>query len=179
MKGAIGNAFILNMVITFILIFYMLLIGSMAYSKAYKVKNYLLNSVVSYDEKIRNKFYSSSNFGNDRLGSNLSDEFQRAGSFGNYVDESLHDYGYILSTANQTCPEKDGYSILRDNYVGGYDYCIYWNFQQALIDENSNNPIYLKYNYMVLVYMKFDFPVIGDYIKIPMTGETKTITIFR
>ena len=51
MKGAVGNAFILNMVITFILIFYTLLIGSMAYSKAYRTKNYLINMI---DEFARN-----------------------------------------------------------------------------------------------------------------------------
>ena len=43
MKGAIGNAFILNMVITFIIIFYVLLIGSVAYSKAYRINTFLIN----------------------------------------------------------------------------------------------------------------------------------------
>ena len=51
MKGALGNAFILNMVITFIIIFFSLLIGSMAYSKAYKTKNFIMNAI---DENINN-----------------------------------------------------------------------------------------------------------------------------
>ena len=51
MKGAIGNALILNIVITFIFIFFILLIGSMAYSKAYKTKNYLINMIDQYDGK--------------------------------------------------------------------------------------------------------------------------------
>lgn len=174
MKGAIGNAFILNMVITFILIFYMLLIGSMAYSKAYKVKNYLLNSVVSFDERKRNE----SNLDNSNLSTMLKNNFT-GNAFNDYVNSSLHDYGYILSTASNTCPKKDGYEILKNNRIGEYDYCIYWNFTTESISKTSTDSIYVKYNYMVLSYMKFDFPVIGDYVKIPMTSESKTITIFR
>lgn len=178
MKGAIGNAFILNMVITFIVIFYMLLIGSMAYSKAYKVKNYLLNSIVNYDEASRNKIKNSNRMTNDNLKLIINGYVATGGFFDEEVDETLSKYGYSLSYQDKSCPEKTGYSVLKNTLVGHYDYCIYWNF-----DENfsniDNDMIYNKYNYMVLVYMKFDFPVIGNFIKVPLTGETKTITVFN
>ena len=66
MKGAIGNAFILNMVITFIIIFFMLLIGSMAYSKAYKTNKFLLDSVVNYADLCEDKL-GKDNFKNDKM----------------------------------------------------------------------------------------------------------------
>ena len=52
MKGAIGNALIMNIVITFIVIFYSILIGSMAYSKAYKTQyDKINNKLIELREK--------------------------------------------------------------------------------------------------------------------------------
>ena len=171
MKGAIGNAFILNMVITFIVIFYMLLITSMAYSKAYKVKNYLLNSIVSFDEKINYRIW------------NIDDRVE------NYFDSSVNDYlgrvGYILSSKNKTCPNKDGfdpkdngYKLIRDTSVGSYDFCVYRK-NYSLSNSNSDFFFSEKYTYKVISYMKFDFPVIGNFIKLPLSGESKMIIHYK
>lgn len=175
MKGAIGNAFILNMVITFIVIFYMLLISSMAYSKAYKVKNYLISSVISYDEKLRSEGKKLSNI------SDFTIKFQK-NEWESSVNETLSNYGYILAT-DRHCPVDDldrypkdgGYRNIRNTKAGSYDYCIYLKFNSDFDDVM----ISAKYNYMVLVYMKFDFPVVGNFLKLPLTGETKTITVFK
>lgn len=167
MKGAIGNAFILNLVITFMLIFFSLLIGSMAYSKAYKAKNYLINLIDKYKTAGKNDFYDS--------------DSQNGKEWDAEVNEYFGKIGYIISDKEKGCPYKDNstdgrrsYYIIRNtNY--GYDYCIY-----IKRDNLVNNPLMTsKYNYMVLVYMKFDLPVIGDYIKIPITGETKSYTVLR
>jgi len=163
MKGAIGNAFILNMVITFILIFYVLLIGSMAYSKAYKTKNFILNTVDEYVNK-----------GND-----FSNYTESGREFNGKVNEYLGKIGYpIVTQYNQTtCPGKEGYINWKSPYEGEYEYCIYRKTHIGLRDNNS--VVANRYNYMVLVYMKFDFPVIGQFIKLPITGETKTYTEFK
>lgn len=174
MKGAIGNAFILNMVITFIVIFYMLLISSMAYSKAYKVKNYLINSVVSYDEKLRSEGKKLSGF-NDFIREFKKNDWDLT------VNDTLSKYGYILAL-DKHCPVNEfdrypkntKYVNIRNTKAGSYDYCIYLNY---IIGDDAM--IFAEYNYMVLVYMKFDFPVVGNFLKLPLTGETKTITVFK
>lgn len=168
MKGAIGNAFLLNVVITFILIFFSLLIGSMAYSKAYKTKNFLLNLVEQFQEE----------------GKSITT--QNRNEWNNLANEYLSKVGYTLVTTKSSCPDKSdgkkadskkdtGYQIWRNKSVGDYDYCIYKRLHVYDADSIMN----FNLNYMVLVYMKFDFPIIGEFIKIPITGETKTFTVLK
>lgn len=166
MKGAIGNAFILNMVITFIIIFFSLLIGSMAYSKAYKTKNFIMNAI---DENINN---------GDSF-QDFSSYTKKGKEFNDKVNEYLGRIGYPIAekTNPSTCPSKDGYEKWKSPYAGEYEYCIYR--KNYITSADNNSIIQEKYNYMVLVYMKFDIPVIGQFIKLPVTGETKTYTNFK
>lgn len=167
MKGAIGNALILNIVITFIFIFLSLLIGSMAYSKAYKTKKYLINLIDKYDSKKEGFDYFMFR------GTPQADEWD------DEVNQYLGRIGYIMNQrSTSTCPNKSEYNYTYERgNDNGYDYCVYIRFD---IEAQDNNPTILeRYNYMVLVYMKFDLPVIGDYIKIPITGETKSYTVLR
>jgi hypothetical protein len=170
MKGAIGNALLLNIVITFIGIFYLLIIGAMAYSKAFKVKNYLLDSLIYYDEL---------------HGELPSSEMERAfkgntTSWNNIVYPFLSNIGYNISHEDNTCPNKNGahpndsgYKLIRDTKTGQYDYCIYIKRYDTSGFATS------KYSYKVISYMKFDFPIVGKFMKLSMSGETKTITKFK
>ena len=163
MKGAIGNAFILNMVITFIIIFFSLLIGSMAYSKAYKTKNFLLNLIDEFETNKKGDFVVNK---------------EQAQEWNEKANEYLQKVGYPLAK-EKNCPDKKekGYSWFKNNAAGQYDYCIYKKV--SIIPQDMNPIVANRYNYMVLVYMKLDLPVIGDYIKIPITGETKQYTYFK
>ena len=169
MKGAIGNAFILNMVITFMIIFFSLLIGSMAYSKAYKTKNYILNLIDEYEREGKNSF--------NRRDSKDGEDWDKD------VNEYLGKIGYIINNKNiNTCPDEstkynNSYEKWVTNENGRYDYCVYRKY--SVRDKDDNPSMMRRYNYMVLVYMKFDLPVIGDYIKVPITGETKVYTVLR
>lgn len=168
MKGAIGSAFILNLVITFIFLFFGLLIGSMAYSKAYKVKNYILNTLVMYDNE------------NGQLPDN---ETARENSgWNSMVNGYLAKVGYHISTSANTCPLKGDhhpdnayYKIVRNTTVGSYDYCVYIREYSLGRDSLAID----KYTYKVITYMKFDFPVMGSFFKIPLTGESKVITKYE
>ncbi len=192
MKGAIGNAFILNMVITFIIIFFMLLIGSVAYSKAYKVNKYLLDSLMDYVEYVNTvdnqKNICFTDNCNSKVDINWSDK----------VNEYLHRSGYILSNGTGTCPsvaghdsddefafvypddvdDKSPYVLKRNTKEGEYDYCIY---QKRYYEKNKADDIFTKkrYTYKVLSYMKFDFPIIGEFIKLPIVSESKVVVNFH
>lgn len=164
MKGAIGNAFILNMVITFMLIFYTLLIGSMAYSKSYRTKNYLINLIDEFERNEKGDFTSTATLKNQ-----WDDE----------ANEYLEKVGYQLSTSQgNTCKTNiDKYSLYLGNGAGRYDYCIYKRID--IKDGDGNKVIKQRYNYMVLVYMKLDVPVLGQFMKFPIRGETKQYIIYR
>ena len=162
MKGALGNALIMNIVITFMIIFFSLLIGSMAYSKAYKTKNYLINMIEKYEDEGLSKF---------------TDEEEAAGKKWNTeVNEYLKNVGYQINGNKSTCKHRDGYQVARDN-KNDYNYCIYINYNIDGGDQNAL--VLLRYNYLVLVYMQFDIPVLGNYFRLPVTGETRSYTIFR
>lgn len=162
MKGAIGNAFILNIVITLVIIFFTLLIGSMAYTKAYKTKNHLITSIEKYNSE-------------NKLGMANIKLYGGMDKWKEIVDPYLGKVGYSLSTKEKTCPNKEelGYEVLKDTSIGDYEYCIYKKTKQKTGIINHID------QYMVLVYMKLELPVIGDRIKLPITSETKTYTYYN
>ncbi len=166
MKGAIGNALILNIVITFMGIFFTLLIGSMAYSKAYKTKNYIINALDKLD-------YEPIGKRNDYLGIYTVPEKSKK-QLQDLVNPYLSKIGYTISTEANKCPKKEGYRIMKNTEVGDYEYCIYIKMHSDY--DSGNTTVMGKWNYMVVVYMKLDLPVIGQFLKIPISGETKTYT---
>lgn len=187
MKGAIGNAFILNMVITFIIIFFMLLIGSMAYSKAYKTNKFLTDSLESYVE-----YFNVVDNQKDICFSDCSGKIKK--KWNDIVNDYLGKAGYILSSSNSTCPKTNGendegnnvyvdpndsgYVLKRDTRIGDYDYCIY---QKRYYELNETDDFFSKrrYSYKVISYMKFDFPIIGEFIKLPIVSETRVILNYK
>ena len=172
MRGAIGNALLMNIVITFIFIFFMFLIGSVAYSRAYNVNRFLVDRLTStaedYDKGEGLKKYFSK-------GSNKSE-------WNNKVNYQLQNAGYYLSNVGNTCPSVDdptgATELIWDTKAGSYDYCIY---QIRLYEKNELDDTFTKkrYYYRVISYARFDFPLVGDFIKIPIKGETKTIIKFK
>lgn len=142
MRQAVGNAFVLNLVITFIALMMLVFVGSISYSKSYKVKNRIINLIEN------NKGYDQ----------DVSDD----------IEEVLSDVGYQISN-NQNC---DKYKVNKDSKVvyptsefrSGYRYCI--------IENKTNTGKY----YTVVAFMKFEFPVIGNYVEFPVKGETKIMS---
>ena len=164
MKGAIGNALIMNIVITFITIFFALLIGAMAYSKAYKVKNFIVNEIELFERQDKHDFNSPLFYKND---------WDKA------VNEYLGKVGYHIANSSSSCPDKSDEGFVKWVWAteGRYDYCIY---NKYIITDSVNDPIIRKkYYYQVKVFMKMDFPIIGEALKLPITSETKTYTIYR
>ena len=47
------------------------------------------------------------------------------------------------------------------------------------VDENDDDFTKKRFYYRVISYARFDFPLVGDFIKIPIKGETKTIIKFK
>lgn len=178
MKGAIGNAFILNMVITFIIIFFMLLIGSVAYTKSYKINKFLLDSLNDYVDEFNSTPNGKGGYLNQK--DICFDCKNTSTSWSERVNEYLSKSGYILSNASDTCPSytDEDFKIVRNTQVGDYDYCIY---QKRYYDLNELDDKMTKkrYSYKVVSYMKFDFPIFGEFIKLPIVSESKVILNFH
>lgn len=150
MRGAIGNAMVMNIVITFIILTTAFLVSSISYSKAFKVKTKIIDIIEKYD----GDFNKTS--GNESV---ITSE----------INQFLGQTGYrtTSATAKGNCNKYvDSSKETLMGTTSSYDICI--------IKKNNNSSTYHGPYYKVVVYMYFDFPIIGDMIKIPVSGETRS-----
>lgn len=96
MREAIGSSLLFNLVITFVIVMIAFLISSLAYSKAFKVKNRIINII----EK------------NEGFDNSLSSE----------INNELSNMGYRVSK-NHNCKKIDNIELVSTG--NSYEYCIY------------------------------------------------------
>lgn len=144
MRQAVGSAFILNLVIFFITLMMLIFVGSISYSKAYKVKNRIINIIED------NKGYDDSSI--------------------EEIETVLADIGYQIGQTSNCAKVKPNVESVqvypRSDFVSGYRYCIFKN------ETSNNGGVY----YTVVTFMRFDFPVIGNFAEFPVKGETKVLS---
>lgn len=154
MREAIGNTFIVNLLMVFIGVISALLIGSISYSKAFKVKNRIIYTIEKY--------------GGWEVYSGSTNIVQTE------IEASLKDIGYQLKLANSfayggsSCKDnssEDGSELVygKAGQTVTYHYCVY----------KFNNE--KGYYYRVIAYMHFDIPLIGNYLEFPVAGETQSL----
>lgn len=152
MREAIGNTFIVNLLMVFLGVMSALLVGSVSYSKAFKVKNRIIYTIEKYG------------------GWNVrtSDGYNVVQS---EIEANLKEVGYPLVVSNPFtggCPNRSGATIVYGGHTGGtskntYHYCVY--------EYQSEKGHY----YGVTTFMHFDIPLIGNYLEFPVNGKTKAI----
>ena len=154
MKEAIANAGVFNLVIIFVIILLAFFIGSLSYSKAFKVKNKIIEEIEKHQG------YT--------IGVNDSSEGR--------VEEWIKNIGYRQNVGNvkntSVCPStasgnggEDGVLL---NETGDYQYCVY---EFDTCSEKSDKAKCGKY-YRVITYMYFDIPIISQLLRLPVSGET-------
>ena len=156
MNQAIGNALLFNIIIAVVIILIAFFVGSLSYTKAFKVKNRIIEEI----EK------------NQNYDGNAETEIQKWLKSGGPNGEGI---GYKINAnvkntycpAITPCPSGTSSCALK-NQTSVYQYCVY---EINTCGSTSNKYICGKY-YRVVTFMYFDFPVIGDFIRIPVTGET-------
>ena len=151
MREAIGSAFIVNLILIFIGVISALVIGSISYSKAYKVKDRIVYIIEKHD--------GWNTAAEEEVTKNLK-------SIGYKIDngyrskcESIYErrYGSSYDAANLVHGKNDG--------SGKYDYCVYKNHYDSGIGDY----------YSVTTFMHFDIPLIGGLLEFPVNGETSVI----
>ncbi len=150
MRESIGATWLLGLVIAFIIFFSSFLALSVNYSKAFNVKNNIVDFVEKYE-------------GN-------TCETRKA------IGEYLYDVGYLVAG---NCPtEKDddgnvirtykGYGTDGNETSGKAYYCI---SEEAHEDDNGLKKTWFS----VIVFFKVDLPIIGDLTTFRIKGETESI----
>ncbi|MBS7020780.1 MAG: hypothetical protein KH135_02775 [Firmicutes bacterium] len=146
MREAIGNTFVFNIIVTFVIIFIIIFAGSSSYSKAAKVKNTILDILVQNSDTMKGT--------DDRLPASVV----------NKIDGELKAIGYRVNPERkQNCkrPTEDRNAKLM-NPTSNYHYCV-WRI-----------PAERGYYYHVTAYLYFEFPIVSV-IEYPITGESRVI----
>lgn len=152
MKEAIANLGVFNLIITFVIILLAFFIGSLSYTKAFKVKNKIVEEI----EKDKGYF---------------TDITEPA------VEDWLSEIGYRMNTGfnSYQCPLEtyNGINGTVVNTSSDYQYCVYkFDSCEGKITDKKKCSIH----YRVVAYMYFDVPIINNLVKIPVKGETVSIT---
>lgn len=146
MKEAIGNSLIFGIVITFIILFMLFFATSLSYTKAFKVKNKIVEILEKHDDILGEK---STNSG--MLNTTVEQE----------INDVLGEIGYRISNEPNNCPIRNEKEAVIKNLTANYEYCIY--------EYSTNKGIY----YGVTTYIYYEIPVIGTKLRFPVYGETK------
>lgn len=96
MKEALGNTFIVNIVILFVVVFMFLFVGSMSYTKAYKIKNKIINFIEDSGT------YDATTIDN--------------------INTTLKQMGYRVVSGVPKCNDRGGTLLTTD--ANNYRYCI-------------------------------------------------------
>ena len=145
MKDAVGGSLLLNIVVIFTSIVILFFAGIMAYSKAYKIKNRIIEVIEkyeTYDDTVEPK-----------------------------LEEDLRKSGYIVATSAQVAAKcTDGQNLNSSEYL----YCVYRKSCDEY-DPDDENVCIGQRHYEVVTFIHFDFPVIGNMLTFKVKSETKML----
>ena len=140
MKESISYTFLLNIIITFIVISFFVIMCIMSYTRAFRVNSKIVNAI-----EIAEGYNSLSK---RQIDSILTTGYQKL---------------------NVTCPPKEGQNAIDHN-------------GNELPNNKTDNGICIyyfdngdKYNYGVITYMTFDFPIINSIVRIPVYTRTMSL----
>ena len=166
MNGSVGNSLLLYIVIFVIIAVMLFYVGIISYSKAYRVKD----NIIEIIEKYKTYEYDPS------ISIELAPAVQRD------IHDSLKQSGYGITTAQklrESCEsgsvqnhiqnivgESGSFTNLHNVSTNDYNYCVF----------SVNKSAYEGGNYYIVVtFVHFDLPIIGDRLNIPVYGETKIL----
>lgn len=152
MREALGSSLLLNIVVFFVGIVIIFFIGTLSYSKAYRVKNRIIEIIEKYG---------------------IYEDGAKS-----EINQTLANAGYNIS-ANDLCSssrvqrhlidevglEFDSDSVISNLNDQSFNYCVF---------EATNKTSNGRY-YIIVTFVHFEFPLIGDIINIPVYGETKIL----
>lgn len=159
MRESIGGAWILTIVVLFIVLFSGYLAVSINYTKAFKVKNYIINTIE------QNEGFSK--YEDDVITASV-ESLQASGKTEGYVAAYLKSTGYFTTENEESmrrrCNGDDAFSSQNYYYSGGY-----------CIKKICNYSGYGAPYYKVTTFIKFQIPIIQDAFLIEINGETKPL----
>ena len=137
MKDAVGSSLLLNIVVIFTAVIILLFSGIISYSKAYKIKNRIVEIIERY-EKYDNTTISA-------------------------IEDELKKVGYTIATKDQIDAKCTKPNNLTGAKKSGYLYCVY---EKDNVSSTKNGKAYevvtfVRFDFPVIGQM-LEFPVQGE-----------------
>lgn len=154
MKEAIGSTWLIGIIITFIAIFSGFLAYSISYTKAFRVKNEIINLIEKNEG-----FEKSKNNLNNISDSDLKKDTSTEARIFDYIKSLGYNYSNFENGANP-CNSQNG-----ELQIGGY----------CLIRYCPNNGEVTRTYYKVTTYISLSLPIININFNLPISGETKAL----
>lgn len=163
MNESVGNSLLLNLVLIIVGVIMLFYVGIISYSKAYRVKDNVIEIVEKYNG------YTYSNSSPTDVQNEISQSLKQSGysiASGNKIN-NLCTSGSVarhMSDIMEAGPVENLHKV--PDTVNDYNYCIFKVNKSAFDSANY---------YVIVTFVHFDFPVIGDRLNIPVYGETKVL----
>ena len=155
MRESLGGSMLLNLVVIFASLIIVVFVGILSYSKAYKIKNRIIEMIEKYS------VYEEKESDYDI--SYVEDE----------INPDLSAAGYDVSTPTKCDNVKTNFLSKKydlEDLSGnlnnhGYNYCVFRNDGFG----------YGGSTYIVVTFIRFEVPIIADVLTFPVYGETKIL----
>ncbi len=152
MREAMGGTWLFGIVIVFIVLFASFLTYSISYTRAFNIKNQIIDLIEQHEGFTTSKILDLKNASDEQL--------QQDNSVEALTFLKIKNAGYNYSTTeNIVC--ENGQSAM----TGGY--CL----TKVCTNNNKKENTYYK----VTTYVAVQFPIFNFIFKIPVTGETRTL----
>lgn len=154
MREAIGSSLLLSIVVFIVGVVLILLVNSLSYSKAFKVKNRIIN-LISESETLNT----------DEIDADLATIGYELNKNTDCSKTSFYKTNNCRNSdgiAYEGCNQDSDIEIININ--PDYDYCIY----KTTLANGS-------YYYSVVTFTHFDLPIVGNFIRQEVSGETKVM----
>jgi len=157
MRESLGGSMLLNLVIIFAGLVIVFFIGILSYSKAYRVKNRIVEIIEKYGA------YEVLDSGNNLVTGEINPDLSAAGYNTSNPTRCNNVKASLINEENGRYSADE----LSDNLNKyGYNYCVF----------RSNKSLNSTGNYYVVVtFIHFEVPIIGDLLTFPVYGETKIL----
>lgn len=168
MRDSIGGSMLLYLIVIFIGVVIALFVGILSYSKAYRIKNRIIETIEKYGtyEKLGED-------GKNIIAEELNPDLGAAGYDASSPSGCSEVRKKLVDSVKDANAKAEYDKKLSQNLnVYGYNYCVF-----EMCDERENEACVgtaEKY-YLVVSFVRFEFPVINDILTFPVHGETNIL----
>jgi len=174
MKESIGNALLFNIIIVFVIILLAFFLGSLSYTKAFKVNNRIVEEIEKEGESAGRQFtdFNQAENAYDNAKDNI-EKWLNYGNEGKGIGYRKNTSGGVVE-CKYTPSEDYAKGKLVSDKSNNYEYCVY-RVDTCSNSGSSRCGVY----YHVITYMYFDVPIIDSLLKLPVNGETRTFEVMK